>query len=65
MTDERTRHELSLAELETLSRAHGYAFSRERLAAVLPEVRRLRELVGRLQGLALDEESPALWSDPR
>lgn len=65
MTDERTRDDLSLAEVEALARAHGYAFSHERLVAVLPEVRRLRELIRRLQALPLDEELPATRSDPR
>ncbi len=62
MTDDRNQDALSLA---ALARAHGYAFSHERLSAVLPEVRRLRELVRRLQALPLDEESPATRSDPR
>lgn len=56
MTD--PAEDLTLEALDTWSRAHGYGFSRERLAAVLPEVRRLREAIKRLQALPLDEESP-------
>lgn len=63
MTDDRNPDALSLAALEALARAHGYAFSHERLVAALPEVRRLRELVRRLQALPLDEEFPAMRSD--
>ena len=44
---------LTLEALDTWSRAHGYGFSRERLAAVLPEVRRLREATWILIGLAV------------
>ena len=65
MTDDQDHYALSLAALEALARAHGYAFSHERLVAVLPEVRRLRELVRRLQALPLDEELPAMRSDPQ
>ncbi len=50
--------DFTLEALDIVSRAHGYGFSRERLAAVLPEVHRLRELIRRLQALPLDEESP-------
>jgi len=63
MTDDRDEESLSLAVLEVLARAHGYEFSRERLAAVLPEVRRLRAMLRHLRALAPDDEPPAVWPD--
>ncbi len=46
--------------VESLARTRGYAFSPERLAAVVPEVRRLQELVRRLHALPIDDEGPAV-----
>ncbi len=64
MTEPAAGRELTLDALETLARARGYEFSRERLQAVLPEVRRLHELVRRLDALALGEEPPAEGGAP-
>jgi len=46
-------------DLEALARALGLAFSPERLAAVLPEVRGLWAQAVRLGELPLDEAPPA------
>jgi len=46
-------------DLAALARALGLAFSPERLAAALPEVRRLWAAAGRLAELPLDEAPPA------
>ncbi len=46
--------------VESLARTRGYGFSPERLAAVVPEVRRLQELVRRLRALPIDNEEPAV-----
>jgi len=46
-------------DLEALARALGLAFSPERLAVVLPEVRRLWAQAVRLSELPLDEGPPA------
>lgn len=59
MTNPDAGRDLTLDALETLARARGYDFPRDRLLAVLPEVRRLHELIRRLQALPLDEEPPA------
>lgn len=59
MTDPNAGRELTLDALEALARARGYDFPHDRLLAVLPEVRRLHELIRRLQALPLDEVPPA------
>ncbi|HVH32383.1 MAG TPA: hypothetical protein VNA31_12090 [bacterium] len=59
MRDEDTTARV-LAMVESVARVRGYQFSAERLAAVVPEVERLQELVKRLRALPIDEESPAV-----
>ena len=49
-----------LEMVESVSRMRGYQFSPQRLAAVVPEVQRLQELVERLRALPIDDESPAV-----
>jgi hypothetical protein len=50
-----------IAEMvESVARVRGYQFSPQRLAAVVPEVQRMRELVERLRALPIDEEGPAI-----
>ena len=46
--------------VESVARMRGYQFSPERLAAIVPEVQRLQELVERLRALPIDDEFPAL-----
>jgi predicted component of type VI protein secretion system len=46
--------------VESVARTRGYVFSPERVAAVVPEVRRLQELVRRLRELPIDDEGPAV-----
>lgn len=49
-----------IAELvEVVARLRGHHFSAQRLAAVVPEVRRLRDLIERLRALPIDDEFPA------
>jgi hypothetical protein len=59
MRDEDTTARV-LAMVESVARMRGYQFSAERLAALVPEVLRLQELVKRLRALPIDEESPAV-----
>ncbi len=42
-----------------------YHFSPQRIAAVVPEVQRLQELVERLRALPIDNEFPAVRFVPR
>lgn len=49
-----------LAMVESVARMRGYQLSSERIAAVVPEVQRLQELVKRLRALPIHEESPAI-----
>ena len=49
-----------LEMVESVSRMRGYQFSPQRLAAVVPEVQRLQELVEQLRALPIDDESPAV-----
>ncbi len=60
MTKREDHEALTLEELQVLARARGYEFSTDRLAAILPEVRRLRVLAQRLRMLPLDDEPPAV-----
>ena len=60
-----SRENLTLEHLQALARARGYEFSIERLTAVLPEVRRLQALAGRLRALPLDDLPPATSFAPR
>ena len=59
MPDERDAAARVQQMVESVARARGYAFSPERVAAVVPEVRRLQELVRRLRALPIDDEGPA------
>jgi hypothetical protein len=45
-----------LEMVESVARMRGYQFSPQRIAAVVPEVQRLQELVERLRALPIDEE---------
>lgn len=65
MTERGQGENLTLESLQRLARARGYEFSIERLTAVLPEVRRLRALAGRLRALPLDDMPPANSFEPR
>ncbi|HEX4841954.1 MAG TPA: hypothetical protein VFV60_07290 [bacterium] len=49
-----------LEMVESVARMRGYQFSPQRLAAIVPEVQRLQELVERLRALPIDDEFPAL-----
>ncbi len=49
-----------LEMVESVARMRGYQFSPQRIAAVVPEVQRLQELVERLRALPIDEEFPAM-----
>ncbi len=49
-----------LEMVESMTRRRGYQFSPQRLAAVVPEVQRLQELVERLRALPIDDEFPAV-----
>jgi hypothetical protein len=49
-----------LEMVESVTRMRGYQFSPQRLAAVVPEVQRLQELVARLRALPIDGEFPAV-----
>lgn len=49
-----------LEMVESVARMRGYQFSPQRLAAVVPEVQRLLELVERLRALPIDDEFPAV-----
>ncbi len=49
-----------LEMVESVARMRGYQFSPQRIAAVVPEVQRLQELVERLRALPIDEEFPAV-----
>jgi hypothetical protein len=63
MTD-RTQDPVTLDELRSLARAGGYAFSVDRLAAILPELQRLHDLARRLRALPLGDEVPAVRYTP-
>jgi len=58
MTEHSGREALTLEQLQVLARTRGYAFSTERLTAILPELRRLDDLAQRLRMLPLDDQSP-------
>jgi len=49
-----------LEMVESVARMRGYQFSPQRIAAIVPEVQRLQELVERLRALPIDEEFPAV-----
>ena len=49
-----------LEMVESVARMRGYQFSPQRLAAVVPEVQRLQEMVERLRALPIDDEFPAV-----
>jgi len=51
---------LTLQELEHLADLLGLSLSRDQVAALLPEVQRLREHAARLRELPLDPQEPAL-----
>lgn len=59
MTDRRTQNSVTLDELRAMAHARGYAFSLDRLRAILPELQRLHELARQLRALLLDDEPPA------
>jgi len=59
MRDERGAARV-LEMVQAVARMRGHQFSPERLAAVVPEVRRLQELVAQLRALRIDDESPAV-----
>jgi hypothetical protein len=50
--------------VESVAQVRGYQFSPQRLAAVVPEVQRMRELVEWLRALPIDEEGPAIRVEP-
>jgi len=54
-----------LEMVESVAQMRGYQFSPQRLAAVVPEVQRLQELVQRLRALPIDDEFPAVQFTPR
>jgi hypothetical protein len=59
MRDEETTARV-VAMVESVAQMRGFQFSAERLAAVVPEVQRLQDLVKRLRALPIEEESPAV-----
>lgn len=49
-----------LEMVESVARMRGYQFSPQRVAAVVPEVLRLQEVVERLRALPIEAEFPAV-----
>ncbi|HTE04519.1 MAG TPA: hypothetical protein VK739_10325 [bacterium] len=65
MTERNDPATLTREQLEVMARTRGYEFSPDRLTAVLPEVRRLQALAGRLRMLPLDDLPPAMTFTPQ
>ena len=65
MTERNDPATLTREQLEVMARTRGCEFSPDRLTAVLPEVRRLQALAGRLRMLPLDDLPPAMTFTPQ
>jgi len=65
MTSRDDPETLTRDQLQAVARTRGCEFSPDRLTAVLPGVRRLQALAGRLRMLPLDDLPPAMTFTPQ